>query len=268
MNMAGNIPPPGCTSTFVPHPYLGDRGSLEAAFMFEHRFAFTYWLKWMEEDRRKIGLDHGAYKPPDLITFDWHDDTGGECDFLPEHLGLLDTRNKREVSMYAWAGLRQINDGHISPAVWLNALGDIYVIQKQRDLDDCEYLNHVQTDRYGNEHQFRYFRDLESFSNEYEAVQGDQGVYWDVDLDFFTSEHGDPDLRYYPALGEAEIRAELDIEQLWMQQILCDIKGMTIALEPKYTGGLTTSLELYKVFESSLFESPLFSKSCKWKQKI
>lgn len=266
LNMAGRVPPPGCTSTFVPHPYLGERGSVEVAFMFEHRFAFTYWLKWMYDERRKLGLDHDTYRPPDLITWDWHDDTGGECDFDPERLGMLNTDQQRDVSLFAWAGLRQQNDGHIAPAVWLNALGDVYVIQKQRDIRECKDMDRVQLDRYGNKHLYRYFMDLESFAAEYEAAQGSQGVYWDVDLDFFTHTDGNPDLRYNQTLSKQAIKTQVNMSRLWMQQILCDLKGMTIALEPNYTGGLTKSLELYKIFESSLFESPLFSESCSWKR--
>src|SRR5690606_41165333 len=66
---------------------------------------------------------------------------GGECDFIEDELIQLNQADEEEVAFFCWAGLRQINDGQIAPALWLNALGNVYVIQRQRQ--DCKSENRV-----------------------------------------------------------------------------------------------------------------------------
>jgi hypothetical protein len=53
--------------------------------------------------------------------------------------------------------------------------------------------------------------------------------------------------------------------QPWMRELLGDLSLVTIALEPEYTGGLSTALKLYAQWEELLFQSPLFSKTCRWR---
>ena len=54
----------------------------------------------------------------------------------------------------------------------------------------------------------------------------------------------------------------------WMPLILRDLKAITIALEPKYTGGLSHSLKLYQYWESALFSASVFSKKCRWRREF
>ena len=89
---------------------------------------------------------------------DWHDDCGAECDYDEGELKRLDQHNEQEVALFCWAGLRPLNDGHIAPAVWLNALGNVYIIQKQKNEYDCEDETCVVKDRYGNDHRIYYLR--------------------------------------------------------------------------------------------------------------
>ena len=106
--------------------------------MIEHRIAFYYWIKCkqrlMYDSRTRTRWADGEFRPPDLITWDWHDDCGGECDHIESELKRLDQSNEQEVAFFCWAGLRPINDGHIAPAIWLNALGNVYILQKQREM--------------------------------------------------------------------------------------------------------------------------------------
>ncbi len=266
----GNVNPPGCESTYVDHPNLAghNKRCVEVGFVIEHRFAFYYWVK---SKQRLLGNNNGSdpiddqsFSPPDLVTWDWHDDVGGECDFIKSELKLLDQTNEQEVALFCWAGLRQLNDGHIAPALWINAIGNVYVIQKQRK--GCKKANRTVSDRYGKEHQVHYFRSLLDFARAFEDAHTGTGVIWDVDLDFFTKPGKVPNRKYTPPLSGEDIQTLLSPDKPWMPLILRDLDSITIAIEPTYTGGLSLSLELYRHWESTLFESPLFSKECRWRK--
>jgi hypothetical protein len=134
-NYGGQTRPPGCASEYIEHPSLGQKGSAEVGFVIEHRFAFCYWLKWKRE----------LLAPPDLVTWDWHDDCGCPEDIIEKQLRSLDQKDEQEIAIYAWAGLRPLNDGHIFPAAWLNAIANVYIVQKQHR--DCRRQNHIVEDR-------------------------------------------------------------------------------------------------------------------------
>jgi hypothetical protein len=272
MNRLGSIDPPGCLSEFVEHPFPPYRKShcVEVGFVLEHRFAFYYWIKCKQKlqlDRRtNARTDDEGFMPPDLVTWDWHDDVGAECDYIESELLALNQADEEEVALFCWAGLRQINDGHIAPALWLNAIGNVYVIQKQRR--DCKSENRSFTDRFGHEHQVFYFRSLKDFPTTFERTNNRTGVIWDIDMDYFTQGRSVDDQWYTPPLSGQEITAMFQLDILWMPLILKDLKAVTIALEPKYTGGLSVSLELYRHWESALFAAPLFNKKCRWRKEI
>ncbi len=272
MNRVGCIDPPGCLSGFVEHPFVPYRKSVgvEVGFVIEHRFAFYYWIKCkqMLQQGWRTGqqVDDEGFTPPDLVTWDWHDDVGGECDFIEAELSQLNQAENEEVALFCWAGLRQLNDGQIAPAMWLNALGNVYVIQKQRK--DCRSQNRSLIDRFGNEHQVFYFRSLKDFPATFERTNSRTGVIWDIDLDYFTRGRSVPDQCYTPALSGDTITAMLQSDRPWLPLILRDLKAVTIALEPKYTGGLSVSLELYRTWESALFSAPLFSSKCRWRKGV
>jgi hypothetical protein len=274
LKRVGKIDPPGCCNTYLEHPALPlrKRRCVELGFVMEHRFAFYYWLKckrsMMNDPRTKLRSTDRDFSPPDLITWDWHDDVGGECDFSKDELLALNQSDEEEVSLFCWAGLRQINDGHIAPAVWLNALGNVYVLQKQRDKDECEHDTRVCTDRYGRKHQISYFRKPSDLAREYAETNSGTGVIWDVDLDFFTNEEDVSDQRYRPLVSSRVVRRILRQDNLWMQQILGDLRAITIALEPSYTGGLTQSLYLYGLWEKALFTKSVFEDSCHWREEM
>lgn len=272
LNRIGRINPPGCISDFVEHPNPAHRNRecVEVGFVLEHRFAFYYWLKCkqkLRQDRRSRGIiEDDQFMPPDLITWDWHDDVGGECDFIEDELIQLNQADEEEVAFFCWAGLRQINDGQIAPALWLNALGNVYVIQKQRQ--DCKSENRVFKDRYGQEHHIFYFRSLKHFPATFERTASGTGVIWDIDMDYFTQGRSVPDQWYTPPLSGEDVKAMLSPDATWMPLILRDLKAITIALEPEYTGGLSHSLDLYRHWESALFAAPLFSKTCRWRKGL
>lgn len=266
LDRIGYVEPPGCQSTSVdhPNPWGRSRRAVEVGFVMEHRFAFCYWIRCCRELRR--GISDDQFRPPDLVTWDWHDDVGGTCDFVESELEALDPSNEQEVALFAWAGLCQLNDGQIAPALWLNALGNVYVVQKQHR--NCKDQNRTVRDRYGNEHKVYYFRSMKDFPGTFERTCSDTGVVWDVDLDYFTSGRTVADQTYTPPLGGETIRALLSPHTPWMAPILRDLKAITIALEPAYTGGLGISLELYRHWEEALFTAPLFNGRCRWREGL
>jgi len=268
----GSLTPPGCCLTYVEHPLprLRQRMCVQVGTIMEHRYAFWLWLRVKNELQSNCRLggrisDHD-FHPPDLLTLDWHNDVGGECDFTPSDLARLNQRDETEVGLFCWAGLRSLNDGHIAPAMWLNAIGNTYVVCKEpEDFEDC---NRVFSDRYGREHTITYLRSPADFCNLWRRSDQGDGLLWDIDLDYFTEAEEVPDQMYTPMLSDRAIAEALDLQQEWLQILTANLRGITIALEPEYTGGLTNSLHLFRQWEKAFFEPPLFDKNCAWKSTI
>jgi hypothetical protein len=272
LNRVRSMDPPGCASDFVelPFPPYRKRQAVEVGIMIEHRFAFYYWLKckqMLQKNRyTNERVEDEVFVPPDLVTWDWHNDVAVPSDFIESELIQLNQTDEEEVALFCWAGLRQLNDGHILPALWLNALGNVYVIQKQHQ--DCRSENYSCVDRFGNEHHVLYFRSLKDFPGTFERTNSHAGVIWDVDMDYFTQGRSVADQCYTPSLSGDKISAMLLPTTPWMPLILRDLKAITLALEPQYTGGLSKSLELYRHWESAPFALPLFNKNCRWRNGI
>jgi len=269
LKRVNTLEPPGCCSTVVEHPLPGyrHRESVPVGFMLEHRFAFYYWLKRKQElmydSATRTRWRDDDFSPPDLITWDWHDDSGADSDYSKTELKRLRQDKDGELALFCWAGLNPLNDGHIAPAIWLNAIGNVYIVQKQ--YRDCHSRSHTMVDRYGKPHNIVYCRSLERLVDSFRETYAGTGVIWDIDLDFFTRGRRVPDQRYTPPLNEQEIMSLLSADKEWMPMILGDLKAITIALEPEYTGGLSRSLDLYRAWERAMFRSPLFSKNCRWR---
>ena len=158
------------------------------------------------------------------------------------------------------AGLRSINDGHIAPAMWLNAIGDVYAVIKQ-DIEEKE--DYTFEDRYGKNHTVRYLKSPEDFLDAW--TYHFNGLLWDIDLDYFMEAEEIPDQQYTPILSDSQIVNLLDLDNEWVKIILPELRGITIALEPEYTGGLSNSLHLFKQWEDAFFKTPIFDKNCCWK---
>ena len=265
--------PPGCCSTVVEHPFPGyrNRECVSVGISIEHRFAFFYWLqckqKLLYDRTTRTRWRDDEFTPPDLITMDWHDDYDGGSGYIERELKRLNQKNEKEVALFCWAGLQPLNDGQIGPAIWLNALGNVYIILKQDKICHTQQPV-VHKDRYGKDHHVYYFRSAKDLPNTFYETNSGSGVIWDIDLDFFTEEKSVPDQSYTARLSNRQIKALLSPRKEWMQIILGDLKAITIALEPKYTGGLSHSLEIYRQWESVFFDAPLFDKNCCWKENL
>ncbi len=264
--------PPGCCLDFIEHPLPWERRSrcVQVGVVLEHRYAFWLWLR-VKTDlscRNASGKQtpDRDYRPPDLLTMDWHDDIGGSCDFIEDELRRLNQEDENEVGFFCWAGLRSLNDGHVAPAMWLNAIGNVYAVIKQHQ--DFQAQDRTITDRYGAQHRVTYLRRPADFLPLWAKGPRGDGLLWDIDLDYFTRAKSVPDQRYTPMLADRAVADELDPSQKWVHEVLRNLRGVTIALEPEYTGGLTNSLHLLQRWEEAFLEIPLFAKGCSWRDIV
>lgn len=250
--------PPGCITEIVLQPNDSD-ATMEIGIVQEHRFAFFYWLKW-RHDRQIKGK---KATPPNLVTVDWHYDVGAMCDFFPDVIKKLDYSNLAELALFSWCGLRSLNDGHIAPAMFLNAINDVYVILKQH--------GHFETgepfiDRYGNPHNVHYYYSVEEFLDEHGCDAVHQCIF-DLDLDYFTEIKSDEwlDAPTLDSVFNQSTSVFFKNDSPFMQWLFSRMCGMTMALEPKYCGGLHNCFQIFNEVCSYLFDPPLLSANCKWK---
>lgn len=258
MSSAAELDPPGSVVSIVDHP-TRLRKAIEIAAVIEHRFAFYFWLKWAAE-RRRTTKEQAA---PDLLTIDWHDDVGCEDDFIPEQLTQLNVDDPNELAVFTWAGLHPINDGHIVPALYLDAINDVHVVLKQHEGDAAtgnESRHSTITDRHGQLHNIHYYRGKE-ISQAVTAIRGSQRrILLDIDLDYFTEYDGEdfPESDEVRPISNARIRRFLHGPLIGAA--LPRLAGMTIALEPSYCGGILSSLRFLRMLNGALFEGELFGR--------
>ena len=237
-----NVAPRPGDSSPVKSPTVGK--PIEVAVIHHHRFAFYYWLKWSTQNWTKsLPTNELA---PDLVTMDFHDDVGGKCDCVFDELDLLigqlevrDVNDKQELmdasrrrvlaqrntSTYSLLGLRALNDGHIFPAQHLNALGDVFVLYKQRGPSERSCR-----DRYGNEHRIRYFNDTVELVHALNE-QPYRKTYFDLDVDYFFEADAEGIHGNEQMIPENEIRQILATDSGVMQRILNrNLQGVTFAL--------------------------------------
>jgi hypothetical protein len=253
------LTPPGCSSHFVPHPYY-DRKAVEIAIVQEHRFAFFYWLKW----RFKDGTSD---LPPDLVTIDWHDDVGGECDFNEQQLKKLDPSDENELSLFCWAGLRSLNDGHVAPALYLDAIGDVHAIIRQdwgAGVSEHDRRSKI-VDRHGRSHTIRYYRSPATFMRTNENGDNSRSVIVDLDLDYFTRQHSSDVHGRQIRLPDSVVRKTLEPSAAFMQTLLPRLAGVTIATEPEHCGGMANCLHILGVVNEVLFNGSLLSAEGSWR---
>lgn len=242
--------PPGTFEDFVEHPVHADR-CLTVGLVQEHRFAFFYWLHRHHDQLVK----NPKYERPDLVTIDWHDDVGVPSDFEPELLRSLRINNGAELALFCWAGLRELNDGHILPALALNAFRNVYVIQKQylKNEPGHEDRKHIFD---GVEHCIYYFNTIKQFLD-FTGSQRINEVVIDLDLDFFTEElETDGKVKI---LGNRAVAEVVSPENDFMRWALPRTYQITIATEPEYCGGIADSNTLLNRVNRLLFNGKLMN---------
>ena len=243
---------PGSMSDTVSHPGGRDE-SVEVAVFQSHRYAFFFWAQWT---RKRAG-----HSPPCLVSIDWHQDLCYPSDRQTEWLNALNIADDQEVAGFSWASLSSNNDDHILAAAYLNLIGDVYVLCRQRRNWHDETL----IDKDKNTHTIRKFDTPEALQAALMTSKAD-AVYLDVDLDYFAIKEGyNRKMKASDYMPKSDIKALFDAGQPWMSWAYERLAGFTIATEPEYCGGLTKSNELLDTLTSILFKPGLFEKNCNWK---
>lgn len=258
-SVQGWLEPPGCETEFANQPG-DDLGCCTVGIVHEHRFAFYYWALY--------SLESDKHEPrPALITLDLHDDVGVPNEVDVDDLDNLSIGNRTELGLFAWTRLRRLNDGHILPALYLNFFSDVYVLMNNdEDSDDFKLFHEEQQqhDQDGNIHTVKYYQHLDQLLHD---LPPDTPVFLDIDLDFFASDNSEEG----SLLGSEKLRSNsfissfLSIDGPLLEPLLNRIVGLTIALEPRYCGGLLNSLHVLDILNRELFDSTLCTHECKWR---
>lgn len=242
--------PPNTVTQILGHA-SGRNEAIELALFNDHRFAFYFWAKWNQK----------FLKPFDLVTFDWHQDLVYPEEFQKKELERIDLKNLGEVSYFSWARLNPLNDTHIMSSAYLNHIGDIWVLCKQGDNWEEEYIY----DFLGQKHTVRKFKTAKELWHEIKTYTIER-LYFDIDLDFFTIENdtSNSDL-FYSYETNKFIEELLSPNNELTNWILKRTEGLTIALEPGCTGGISKSLEILSVIETFWFKQSIGPRNNNWK---
>lgn len=242
--------PPGTYQDLLPHP-SGRKEPVPVALVQEHRFVFYYWLSWT---RQRTG---GA--PPHLVTFDWHKDLAPPSELERNDLERLSTDLPAEAALFTWGRLNPYNDGHILSAAYLNLIGDIHVICKQKFAAFHDFK-----DRFGRLHKVHVYETREALQQLPGALTA-QTYYLDIDLDYFTETSfpfgGGDDLQI---MSDDEIRSLMDPRSPLFAHLFQRLAGMTIATEPKFCGGIANEGHLLSLLDEQFFSPSLLSPAANW----
>ncbi|BDV43388.1 hypothetical protein GURASL_23110 [Geotalea uraniireducens] len=257
-DIQGWLEPPGCETEFTAQPG-NDCTCCTVGIVHEHRFAFYYWALYSSERDKHRPL-------PALITLDSHDDVGVPGEIDVEDLDTLHLSNRTELGLFAWTRLRRLNDGQILPALYLNLFSDVYVLMNNEE-DREEFLSSFEEqqlkDRYGNVHTVKYYQQVDQLM---QNLPSDIPVFLDIDLDFFAVDNPAKDRLGSEILRPDDfIKSFLSIDGPFFGPLLKRIVGLTIALEPKYCGGLLNSLRVLDILNRELFDGTLCTDDCKWR---
>jgi len=244
---SGRISPPGTYSSVLKHPSRRSDEILEVGIVHEHRFAFTFWNQWRTSP------------PSALVSIDWHQDLQHPSESEQQRLLALDTSDETEVALFAWTQLNPLNDGQILAAAWLGILGDIFVLCKHNKPEEFEFQTRDGCCS------VKICHDPSKFVA---AVTKTSAVILDIDLDYFTDspahDGGPPGLTLTP---KAEMKALLDPAGQLISGLAPMLKGVTIALEPEFCGGIRNAHRLFGRLNSLMFGNTLLSEKARWLEK-
>lgn len=249
--------PPNSIHNFLTHP-SGINSAIQIGVFNHHRFAFYYWNIWKNEllkENKNFNID--------LISYDWHQDLVYPQESNKEELKKLDLKNTFEVSYFSSYRLNSLNDSHIMSAVYLDIINDVWVLCRQGKFEQ-EWEDEYLEDYKGKKHTIRKFKTEEDLRKAL-FLSETQNVYLDIDLDYFTLNNNIEPTAKYKYMKDFEIRNMLSYDNILMQWIFKRLQGITIALEPKYTGGMSKSLKYLSLIEKLWFDKPLGNFHIQWK---
>jgi hypothetical protein len=252
-----HIEPPGSLRQILSHP-IQNNGVVELALFQEHRYAFFFWNKWLREKELE--------NPPCLVSLDWHQDLCYPCETEKEWLKELDLSSDGDVSVFSWAKLNGLNDGHILAAAYLNLIGNIYVHCRQATFDEA-WEDEELIDKYGNVHKIKKFKDFDDLED-YMLKSNEEQVFFDIDLDFFVLESGlHNDTFNFTYLEDGKVKEMLHYQRPLIKWIFERLLGFTIATEPEHCGGLLKSNKFLSKISQLYFTPELFAPNCNWSWK-
>lgn len=249
--------PPNSIHNFLGHP-SGINTSVQIGLFNHHRFAFYYWNLWKNESLKENGkIDI------DLLSYDWHQDLVYPQESCKKELTNLDTKNSFEISFFSSYRLNSLNDSHIMSAVYLDIVNDVWILCRQgkfeQDWKD-EYLD----DYKGKKHTIRKFKTEESLQKAL-FLSKIKNVFFDIDLDYFTLNNNIEPKDKYKYMKDSEIKNLLSCDNILIQWIFERLDGITIALEPEHTGGISKSFKYLSSIEKLWFDKPLGNFDVQWK---
>lgn len=244
--------PPGSVVDILPS-LSENLDKVEVALFQDHRFAFFFWLRWSS-------IFNSEERPPALITLDWHEDLVPPDETECQALGALNRDSPREISLFCWEYLNPLNDGHILAAAYLNLIGDIYVVRKQKDS-----TNGFFTDAYGRTHYIYLFDTVDDLVSSIMSVTCDR-VILDIDLDYFTeSSDSCGGGECVTLVSDSSIKKVLNPDGDFLSWVFPRLVGLTIATEPEFCGGIGNSNHLLSVVSKTLFYPQLLSSCTTWR---
>lgn len=254
------VRPTGSLYEILAHPKYHEAKAIELATFNEHRYAFFFWNKWMKEIKKK----KENASPPALVSLDWHQDLVYPSATEKKWLRDLNLKNNADVSLFSWANLNPLNDGHIMSAAYLNLIGNVYLNCRQGKFED-DWLDESIEDIYGNVHVVKKYREFSDLENSLLNTT-EESVFFDIDLDFFTLKNGLSDGRFkFTYLSDKTVKEYLSLERPLIKWVFERLAGFTIALEPEHTGGLLKSNKYLTMIDKLYFKPGLFSHNSNWR---
>ena len=229
--------PPGTYLETLPHPSGEENESVEMAVFKEHRFSFFFWYRW-----NQLSGKVSSSGPVHLVTIDWHRDLAPPSEKEKKALKQLDLKSSDEVASFSWSRLDKHNDSHLLAAAYLDFFDDVYLLKNYGGAQQSVF-----SDYRGNEHRIREFQAVEELEQSLSGSGSGASFLLDIDLDYFVknkvSTHQLEEVELY---SDEEIAALLNPDRKLFRHLLPRLRGLTIASEPRYCGGLLKSQQLLK----------------------
>jgi hypothetical protein len=141
----------------------------------------------------------------------------------------------------------------------------VYVILKQfKEEERDENRRRTQIDMNENAHQIHYYDTPKDFLK----AHGNDPVRplaLDIDLDYFTTEANSGEHGTQKRVSDAAIKKVVALDGPLMKWVIPRLSGITIALEPKYCGGVRNCAHILDVISSTWCRPPLLSAGRKWR---
>jgi hypothetical protein len=141
----------------------------------------------------------------------------------------------------------------------------VYVILKQfKEEDSGEDRHRTQIDMNGNTHQLHYYDTPKDFLK----AHGNDPVHplaLDIDLDYFTTEANSGEHGAQTRVSDAAIKKVVALNGPLMRWVIPRLSGITLALEPKYCGGVHNCAHILDVISSAWCRPPLLSAGMRWR---